>query len=94
MVGPYVHADDLTLTDSDGDGYPEIRDPWGHLLVYHPFRTHDASDRVGGGSFFLGSPGQDGEIGGALDSCLGYVPSTTARGAKLERDNITNLGLP
>jgi hypothetical protein len=88
MCGPYVSVRDDRLSDEDGDGFEEFRDPWGGVYVYAQ-RT-PAPGETPPRFFDIASPGPDGVLGGTMVPGKGYVPATTPAGKAVEEDNVTN----
>lgn len=90
--GPYVEIGEGRFDDSDGDPFPELRDPYGNLYQYAENASHATPTGVNQRSYDIVSPGHDGALGGTISPATGYVPATTAEGKAAEADNITNWG--
>ena len=88
--GPYLEFESKHLTDKDGDGFRELRDPWGNLFLYAENKSHEKPTGMNPKSYDLVSPGPDGELGGTISPATGYVPAATDAGKARERDNIAN----
>jgi len=92
--GPYVSMTPERLSDVDGDGFMEFRDPWGGVYVYAlrtpaPVATQSKTPpRL----FDIASPGPDGLLGGEMVPGKGYVPATTPEGKAAEADNVASWG--
>jgi hypothetical protein len=88
IFGPYFGFKEEHLTDADGDGLLEYRDPWDGVYVY-AHRT-PAPNEIPPRFFDIASPGPDGKLGGRMVPGKGYVPATTPAGKAAEADNVTN----
>jgi len=88
----YISMTPERLSDVDGDGFMEFRDPWGGVYVYS-LRTPApgaTQSKTPPRLFDIASPGPDGVLGGRMVPGKGYVPATTSEGKAAEEDNVTN----
>jgi type II secretory pathway pseudopilin PulG len=88
--GPYSEFRESRLVDSEPDGFPELRDPYGNLYQYAENASHATSTGANPKSYDIVSPGHDGLLGGTISPATGYVPATTPAGKAAEADNITS----
>jgi len=88
--GPYYDGvPDARLTDSDSDGFRELRDPWGGTYLYALKDIQGKVLTVNDRFYDIVSAGPDGELGGTMVPGTGYVPAATPEGKASEQDNIT-----
>lgn len=87
-VNMYISVTEERLSDVDGDGFKEYRDPWDGVYVYALRKPAPGENPP---RFFdIASPGHDGDLGGQMVPGKGYVPATTPEGKAAEADNVTN----
>jgi len=90
--GPFAEIGEDRLRDSEGDGFRELRDPWGNLYQYAENASHSTPTGANPRSYDIVSPGPDGEFGGTISPETGYVPADTPEGKAAEADNVTSWG--
>ena len=90
--GPYSEISNKRFEDSEPDGFPELRDPYGNLYRYAENASHATPTGVNPRSYDIVSPGRDGRLGGTISPATGYVPATTPEGKAAEADNVTSWG--
>jgi prepilin-type N-terminal cleavage/methylation domain-containing protein len=81
--GPYLGAKQVLLADTDGDGFPEYRDPFGNLYLYAENASQTAKNEREGVAnpevganprgFDVVSAGRDGLLGGTISPETGFV---------------------
>ncbi|MHC5053676.1 MAG: type II secretion system protein [Planctomycetota bacterium] len=90
--GPLAAIKDGRFEDSDGDGFRELRDPYGNLYGYGENASHPTPTGANPRSYDIVSPGHDGALGGTISPATGYVPAATPAAKALEEDNVTSWG--
>lgn len=88
--GPYIQLKKERLSDDDGDGYEEYKDPFGNLYLYAENASFPDCEGRNPSSYVIISKGEDGKLGGTFDIVHGYRDATTDQGKLEESDNITN----